>query len=463
MAFPSISLCMIVKNEQDWIGQAINSVQSVVSQTVVVDTGSTDRTVEIASSLGAEIYEFPWQDDFALARNFSLEKAKGDWILVLDADEAIAESQLQKLQELTKIHNNCYLLTQRHYCNDHRISSFMPVRKEFPQWEFDHKGYFESSLVRLFPNRVGISYVGKVHELVEPKIAELPELKVVPSNIILHHYGHTAQIKRQRSKGALYTPLGEAKTEDQPENWKAFYELGIEHNLNGQPLESIKSLKKAAQLKPDYTATWVNLGYVQCELGQYQEAVESLSNAIKISPESPEAYCNLGVVFLRVGQYAKSEQILTQAIKLKPNYVNAYCNLAKALSYQKRLSEAVNVLRRALEILPDCPEALSDLGAIYLMAGMYQKAEHYLGAALQHNQASTNLLYNLAQLYKQTNRIDKAIDSFEQLRQQHEKNFGTSRTPQQTALIDRIKAESAALKAQVAATPTGGRDDRKRI
>ena len=86
-----ISQCMIVKNEEANIERALSWGKGVVSEQIVVDTGSTDRTVEIAERMGAKIYHFEWIDDFAAAKNFAISKAKYEWIALLDADEYFLE------------------------------------------------------------------------------------------------------------------------------------------------------------------------------------------------------------------------------------------------------------------------------------------------------------------------------------------------------------------------------------
>ncbi|MCH8018826.1 glycosyltransferase family 2 protein, partial [candidate division KSB1 bacterium] len=86
---PSLSLCMIVKNEEEYLQECLESIEDVVDEIIVVDTGSTDRTVEIARQFDAEVHHIPWNDDFAAARNESIKHASGDWILQLDADERL--------------------------------------------------------------------------------------------------------------------------------------------------------------------------------------------------------------------------------------------------------------------------------------------------------------------------------------------------------------------------------------
>src|SRR3989442_13801447 len=94
-----ISLCMIVKNEEDWVTEAVESVRSIVDEVIIVDTGSTDATPDRLASLGAKTLKTQWNDSFADARNASLAQATEDWILVLDADERIAPRDLPCIKD----------------------------------------------------------------------------------------------------------------------------------------------------------------------------------------------------------------------------------------------------------------------------------------------------------------------------------------------------------------------------
>ena len=95
-----ISACTIAKNEEKNIRHWVNSVKRFADEIIVVDTGSTDHTREIAAEEGAELYEFPWCNDFSAAKNFALDKASGDWIVMLDADEYFDEASQQKLRSI---------------------------------------------------------------------------------------------------------------------------------------------------------------------------------------------------------------------------------------------------------------------------------------------------------------------------------------------------------------------------
>ncbi|MFZ2655904.1 MAG: glycosyltransferase family 2 protein, partial [Victivallales bacterium] len=96
---PTLSVCMIVKNEEAFLGRCLKSVVDHVDEIIIVDTGSTDRTVGIAKSFGARIYYHPWQDDFSLHRNQSISYARGRWIFIIDADEEYRASSKRNLRE----------------------------------------------------------------------------------------------------------------------------------------------------------------------------------------------------------------------------------------------------------------------------------------------------------------------------------------------------------------------------
>ncbi|MGG4411271.1 glycosyltransferase family 2 protein, partial [Niallia taxi] len=101
----SVSLCMIVKNEESVLDRCLASVAHLVDEVIIVDTGSTDKTKEIASKYTSKIFDFEWINDFSAARNFAAEQATGDWILVLDADEYIDEENYQEFVDGLKEDN----------------------------------------------------------------------------------------------------------------------------------------------------------------------------------------------------------------------------------------------------------------------------------------------------------------------------------------------------------------------
>src|SRR3989344_3837469 len=119
----TISLCMIARNEELYLEQCLNSVKDLADEIIIVDTGSTDKTKEIAKKFGAKVFDFKWVDDFSAARNESLKHAAKDWILVLDADETLDEKGKKAIKELAKgKDNDAYLFLQKNYTNESSIA-----------------------------------------------------------------------------------------------------------------------------------------------------------------------------------------------------------------------------------------------------------------------------------------------------------------------------------------------------
>lgn len=405
---------MIVKDEDEWIAQCIQSVKSIVDEIIVVDTGSTDKTVEIAKSFGAKVFHQPWEGDFAKARNFSIQQATGDWILILDADEAIAEKDLPELRKLTKDRKICTEFLQRHYSNDHRLSEYTPVTGEYPEWEKGHSGYFESNCCRLFPHNEGLYYEGRVHELVEHSINKLKKHKVKRTKVRIQHFGHTDKVKAKKDKSKIYTPLGTEKIKDDPTNWQAFFELGVEHNQNGRHQQSVTAFLQSLALLPNYVPAWVNMGYVLCEMGNHRLAEHALISALQYEPKSDEALCNLGVVYMRTNQLVKAEQVLRKAVEINPKYVNAAVNLGKSLAMQERFSESVLVYRNILTIMPKCSVAKADLGSVYLSQRMFREAEFYLRGAVEDDPKFSRVFLQLGQLFRALKRVDESVIALSQ-------------------------------------------------
>lgn len=413
--YPSLSLCMIVRDEADFIAQCISSVQSIVSEIIVVDTGSTDATMEIAKSLGARVLQRPWDDDFSAPRNLALESATGDWILVLDADEAIAATDLKTLQEHTLKPAAAFELLQRHYSNDQRISLFQPCKGEYPEWERNYGGYFTSNLCRLFPNRSAFAFRNRVHELIEPSITEDGSCIIYRSPVPIHHYGHTETVRKERKKTLLYVPLGTRKIQDNPANWKNHFEMAVEYNCSGKLLESVLAFRTAAALHPEYTQTWINLGYVLNELQAFSSALEVLSRALALEPANPEAHCNIAVTYMRLQQMAFAESHLRRALKEKPDYVNALCNLGQVYASTQKLQEAETCYREALTLFPHNATALTDLGAVLTQQKRNREAITILKKSLSIDNAFQRTYYYLGHAYKQIDRVTEALEIFEKL------------------------------------------------
>lgn len=164
-----VSLCMIVKDEEKNLEACLKSVQDWVAEMIVVDTGSTDRTVSIAEEMGARVEHYSWHDDFAAARNYALEFAQYPWILHLDADEEILPGSVQWFYDSYPWAGvEAYVMT---------IKNLM--HKDFDEIQLSHE------FTRFFRNKRGIRYVNRIHEYVD-----LSDRKIVRSPVYILHKGY---------------------------------------------------------------------------------------------------------------------------------------------------------------------------------------------------------------------------------------------------------------------------------
>ena len=177
---PTLSLCMIVKNEEKHLARCLSSVKGVADEIVIVDTGSSDKTIEIAESFGAKIFHFDWVNDFSAARNFALSKCSGDWILYLDADEELNPDCIEEVKKY-KSHKPAGV-----YCTVKSLGSSIANESvmKYP---------------RLFANVPGVEFVGKVHEQIIDSLRK-NKIPLVESEIEIIHHGYAIDEDGLRKK-----------------------------------------------------------------------------------------------------------------------------------------------------------------------------------------------------------------------------------------------------------------------
>ena len=179
-----ISLCMIVKNEENNLDKCLKSIVSYVDEIIIVDTGSTDNTKEITYNFTDKVYDFVWVDDFSKARNFSISKANNDWILVLDADEFLINFDELQVQDFISNDEKCIgrierieFITQNRHAEEVQKSS--------------------ERISRLF-NKKYYLYEGRIHEQVMPMDGTISKTEFV--NISVDHMGYISEEVRGKNK-----------------------------------------------------------------------------------------------------------------------------------------------------------------------------------------------------------------------------------------------------------------------
>ncbi len=339
----SISLCMIVKNEAERLGQCLLSVYPLVREIVIVDTGSTDRTKDIAAAFGARIYDFPWADDFSAARNFSISKATSDWILALDADEVVAEKDLQAFRELTasSTPETAYDFVTRNYIADFNTLGWSPNTGAYAAEEAGC-GWFPSTKVRLFPRRKAIRFEYPIHEIVENSLKRAG-IAVKNSGIPIHHYG---KLNRGQDlvKGETYYLLGRNKLAEMKDNPKFIAELAIQGSGLGRDDEALDLWRQVVRLEPDNADAHMNISALLIRLGRYREALEAANRARDINPHSGGVLYNCAICEFFCDDLDVAISYLDRLLRQVPEYVPALALLAAAYMLKQRGPEGQKTL-----------------------------------------------------------------------------------------------------------------------
>jgi tetratricopeptide (TPR) repeat protein len=390
----TVSLCMIVKNEGTHLARCLHSVKPIVDELIIVDTGSTDRTRDIASVFGARVFDLPWEDDFAVARNFSLSKARGDWILVLDADEVISgksHDALRRLLQQPMESGSCAFRVQtRNYTNHANTIGWKPNRGEYPDEE--GMGWFPSDKVRVFPNDARIRFTNPVHELVEPCLREL-KIPIRACDIPVHHYGKLGETLTQE-KTKQYRTLSQKKLQKTRRDASGLRELAIQSTQLNKYEEALDLWKELLKQQPKSTETHLNMSAAYWNLGRYPDALKSARKALHLSPEVREASFNQAIALLMMGRVEEAKSILERLVDQHPDYPAAQFmfGIACVCVGEQRPIEAALAKIRSLPIGQYLGESFLDIAKRLLKASQPALARRTLESAVMHQYATAEIL-----------------------------------------------------------------------
>ena len=378
----SVSLCTIAKNEKNHLARCLASAKPFVDEIIVVDTGSTDETKDIARAFGARIYEFEWVDDFSKARNFALSKASGDWILVLDADETLSSrdcEEFRQILEASRSHPAAFRMQTRNYSNLVNTVGFRPNRGEFPEEE--GMGWYPSDKVRLFPNDPRIHFNYPVHELVEPSLSDL-KIPVCDCPIVIHHYGVLNEL-HAREKTSKYHKLGRKKIKDFRDS-TALKEAAIQSARVGKHGESLDLWRRFIKRHPRSAEAYLNMGAVCSSMGRHEEAAANAQKALDLDPKLKEARFNLAFALLMRGEAEKAQTLLKNLFQDYPDDPAAQFLLCVAYACLQESAPAESLFKKltTLPIGDYIGESFLDIAKRFLEASRRDYARHTLEAAL---------------------------------------------------------------------------------
>ena len=269
-----LSLAMIVKNEARCLARCLRSAGKIADEIIVVDTGSTDRTVAIARENGAKIFHFDWCDDFSAARNFALEHTTGDWILVLDADEAVGEPLAAAIKT--------FIAGPPQIGRLKIVSDFRRHGQTLRSQTF---------VSRLFPR--GARFEGKIHEQI---VSPLPRVNLSGE---LAHDGYLETQKSDRNVKLLRAALAQ-----EPDNAYLLHQLALEYTSLDQPENAFPCLQQAfARMQPaDPFApnVVVDLLYAAMALKKFEVGLEVIAQSQNFLSDFPDFHLARGLFFMNL-------------------------------------------------------------------------------------------------------------------------------------------------------------------
>jgi glycosyltransferase involved in cell wall biosynthesis len=356
-----ISSCLIAKNEAENISRCLESIKSISNEIIVVDTGSTDNTVEIAKSFGARVFFYEWDNNFSNAKNYALDKATGDWIIFLDADEYFdANTPKNLLHVLKKLNDN------------NRFDAIL--FKMYNTEGYSGRIISVNPIVRAFRGHNKIRFFGAVHEQPLNKDNTLNAANITDYSLIIYHTGYSTSILPEKVSRNLEILKNEI-ADNNITSLTYYYMSSMNNNLNNseetikyallalkepefaktimayQPYvflidhmvklqdkymfeEIEKYIEEAISRFPTHPEIWYIIGNAREAQGDYHVAIESYRKALEYNknfnlplnnnfPARLEAvYYNLGELLKKTGEHLQSLDYYFEALKI--NKYNFY-------------------------------------------------------------------------------------------------------------------------------------------
>lgn len=344
-----ISVCIIAKNEENYIGECLRRLSPYDWEIVVVDTGSTDRTVEIARTYTPNIYRFDWINDFSAAKNFSVSKASNDYILSVDCDEYLEnnDTAFDTISSLTK------------RVAPHQIGMLNLIN---PSAEFPSSGgtvpAVHEHIARFF-NRKFTSYKGSIHEQLVSKDGKA--LEFIPVPLTFYHMGYCiADIKEKKSSRNITLLQAELQTNG-PDPYLLFQlgqcYFGLSEYDNALPYFE-QALSMEVNEQEEYVQTLVeSYGYCLIHLGQYEKAL-SLEGVYPVFSRRADFVFLMGLIYMNnamfenaVREFQKAASINNYAVEGTNSYL-AYYNAGVIYECTGNIQEAVRLYRKCGNYAP---------------------------------------------------------------------------------------------------------------
>lgn len=292
-----VSLCMIVRDNEETIRPALESIQPWVDEMIVVDTGSCDRTPDIARELGARLFEFPWCDDFSAARNESVKHARGEWIFWMDSDDTIDEENGRKLRELAD--------------GSHSESTLGYVMQVHCPGQSENGGGDVTAVdhVKLFRNRPDLRFEGRIHEQILPSIRRV-DGEVEFTELFVMHSGADNSAAGRAGKYARDFHLLELELADHPDHPFALFNVGMTHADAGNHEEAVTHLKRCLEVSEPggshLRKAYALLAGSLAQTERQEAAWEACREGLAQFPDDPELLFRSGMLHHHFGRYGEA-------------------------------------------------------------------------------------------------------------------------------------------------------------
>lgn len=395
----SCSLNMIVKNEEENIGNALDTIDVIMDEIVICDTGSVDGTVELAEQYGVTLIKDLWRNDFSRARNKAIEASRCDWIFWMDADDLLEDSSASKLQEVWQKG-----LIQAIVCcvTNERINN-SPI--EFLQ-------------VRLFPRLPDILFEQCVHEQVMYSIARKNIPFSVCPNIRIRHRGYLTHTV-QREKSLRNKPMILAELEKRPKDPALLFSLGdclMVVNEYEEALHAYLSVTKsdeAFEKNPDiFIQSHINCAILYINHGNPALAKVYLHRSLNLDKTRVEAHFALGQLYYNQKEFKKAVVYLLQSARIKPPLrmtavdtmkirLDSIYYLVEILIKWQRYGEAENILHPAIKANPLVPQFHRQMGKVLYDQNKLKNAARYFIASISlDSENNDESIRGMANIYK---------------------------------------------------------------
>lgn len=341
---PDISVCIIAKNEEKHIEECCKRLAPHGFEIVLVDTGSTDRTVELAKRYTDRIYYFEWCGDFSAAKNYAMKKASYDWILSIDCDEYIESVNLSALAS--------------HMKSQPTAAGRILIRNRFTE---DGQTAYEQVRVSRFVNRRFYHFEGTVHEQLVPLTANNDASAsvvkyVYDAPITLLHVGYDGSEEEMREKSRRNIALLERTLETEGEDAYTYYQLGQSYRKlhDFEKAFYYFDLGLAMDIDPalDYVQTMVeSYGYTLLDLKRNRDALNLLGVYDEFSKRADFVFL-MGLIYMNNGLFDESVREFQKATTIEEFAVNgvnsykAYYNIGVIYECTGHTSEAKAAYRK---------------------------------------------------------------------------------------------------------------------